>query len=1078
MIDQQQPPPASLPDAWFRHIAEQADDLFYVYRFDPPRFVYVSPTSTRMVGYTPEEHYADPRLGLKIVHPDDLQALQAWRRLTPGEVARAEVRWQHRDGRIIWTEQRHSIVSDDGGVSLLVGVARDITEQKDRARTLSRHARFYKALSEITQAIVRGADEHHLLALLCRSAVHHGGLVSAWIGIVDPETQLVRAVMGDGIGHEHARHVVISVDESHPHGQGPTGIAIRTGRPAVAHDVLADPRLAPWRPLAERMGVRSALAIPLTRGGAAIGTLNLYAREPGYFDDELVALLFELALDVSAALDGFDRERRRQRTETALRDSERRYRQLFDLSPQPMWVFDSGTLQFLAVNRAAVARYGYSEAEFLSLTIRDIRPPEDIPELEETLAKPGEVRRSGVRRHLTKGGEVLDVDVTSQAIRFGGRDARLVLSHDVTAQRRAERELRDSEHKFRTLFETSTDAVFLADPGGRVIDCNRQACTLFGLSREQLLGVCADRVVPERQPDGTLSREKVGRLFAHALAGERVDAEFRYIGRGGGEFDAEVRMQRVDLGGQPFVQIILDDITEKKRADDRRREEALRYKTLMQASFDGIHILDETGRLVEANDRFYQMLGWDPLAPPALHVSDWDARWTADELRRDLALDLEGAQTFETEHRRADGTVFPVEVSARGISLGGARVLYCAARDLSPRKAAEAERAALQRAFLQAQKMESVGRLAGGVAHDFNNLLTVIAGYASLLVEDASPDTMAHTRAREISRATERASELTRKLLIFSRRHPDEPKVIAIDDFLQQESPLVLRLIGEHIVVSTSLDAPKTHVRVDPSQLGQVLMNLVVNARDAMPEGGSLHLSTATVPVPSRGLKLPPGVRPGAYARLAVTDSGTGMTPEVIAHLFEPFFTTKEVGKGTGLGLATAYGIVQQAGGFIDVKSTPGVGTTMSVLLPVVPTMASAESDDPRSIVVGGHESVMLVEDEPAVRELTLTVLQRLGYEVAAAPHPEEALRIAREGRRFDLVVTDVVMPGMNGRRLVEELQRILSPFEVLYVSGFADTGVTGTDAAFADQAHFLAKPFSPASLARKVRELLDTRRR
>ncbi|MGE3191753.1 MAG: PAS domain S-box protein, partial [Vicinamibacterales bacterium] len=619
------------------------------------------------------------------------------------------------------------------------------------------------------------------------------------------------------------------------------------------------------------------------------------------------------------------------------------------------------------------------------------------------------------------------------------------------------------------------DAIFLLD-GDRIVECNPGTVELFGHSRDTILGRSPVAFSPAVQPDGERSAEKAARLIKAASEGEPQRFEWRHVQGNEREYDAEVTLNRVELANGSFVQAIVHDITDRKTSEARTAREALRYRTLMQAALDGIHILDRDGNLLEANDRFYALLGYDPDDAPRLNVADWDAQWGRDQLLDEIGQDLRTARVFETMHRRADGTTVPVEVSAIGVDLGNEQVLYCAARDISARKLAEEERASLQRSLLQAQKMESVGRLAGGVAHDFNNLLTVISGYASLLEADAERHPGMAAKAGEIVRATNRASELTRKLLIFSRRHPDEPKVIAIDDFLRQEARMVPRLIGEHITVVPSPGAEGVRVRIDPAQLAQVLMNLVVNARDAMPEGGTLTLRTRRLQLGDEQAARHPGARPGEHVCLSVDDTGTGMSADVQAHLFEPFFTTKEVGRGTGLGLATAYGIVKQAGGFIDVESEPGRGTSMQVVLPATDHAGEHERAEQAPQIVGGRERVLVVEDEATVRELTRTCLERLGYSVIATGSPVEALSLAHAGAVFDLVVSDVVMPGMNGHRLVQELRALRSGFEVLFVSGFADTGVAGTTDVTIDPKRFLPKPFSPAALGHRVRSLLDQR--
>jgi two-component system cell cycle sensor histidine kinase/response regulator CckA len=397
-------------------------------------------------------------------------------------------------------------------------------------------------------------------------------------------------------------------------------------------------------------------------------------------------------------------------------------------------------------------------------------------------------------------------------------------------------------------------------------------------------------------------------------------------------------------------------------------------------------------------------------------------------------------------------------------------------REIGRQRAELADTPSVERTTQQAQKLESVGRLAGGVAHDFNNLLTVICGYASLISEDS--ETSPHVRARvdEILRASARAKELTDKLLILSRRHPNEPRPIDVDDFVRQEARMMPRLIGEHITIVLRLGTAASFVRIDPAQLTQILLNLVLNARDVMPDGGTLTLATSLETVDAPRPTFQSGSHPGEYVRISVGDTGPGIDRDAQAHLFEPFFTTKAPGKGTGLGLATVFGLVQQAGGFLEVETGHGSGTTMTVFLPQAPSGVATESPGIADHIRGGDEVILVVEDDPSVRMMTCTVLAGFGYRIVQSDGPQGALQLMRDGLRPDLIVTDVVMPAMNGRRMIGELQRLASDFEVLYASGFADAGLPGTTELHAEPARFLGKPFTPAALASKVRDLLDAR--
>jgi signal transduction histidine kinase len=387
------------------------------------------------------------------------------------------------------------------------------------------------------------------------------------------------------------------------------------------------------------------------------------------------------------------------------------------------------------------------------------------------------------------------------------------------------------------------------------------------------------------------------------------------------------------------------------------------------------------------------------------------------------------------------------------------------------------ERKTLEARLLHSQKMESIGRLAGGVAHDFNNLLTAINGYASLALEALPTNTLISNDLVEIQKAARSATNLTRQLLTFARKQIIEPHVLNLNDLMFELDNLLRRLIGEHIELVLSTATDLWHVKADPGQIEQVLVNLAVNARDAMPDGGQLMIETANVVLERTNAYPHANPAPGAYVMLTVSDTGTGMTPEVQAHLFEPFFTTKEPGKGTGLGLATCYGIIAQHSGYISVASEARQGTTVRIYLPQVESMVEPRArrddiqDQPR-----GTETLLLVEDEPAVRELAARVLREHGYAVLEATGGVEALAILQQHNemRPELVLTDLVMPRMSGKTLVEQLLAVYPRIKVLFMSGYTDGGIVHHNHLDSGVA-FLQKPFTPAALIHKVREVLDT---
>ena len=519
---------------------------------------------------------------------------------------------------------------------------------------------------------------------------------------------------------------------------------------------------------------------------------------------------------------------------------------------------------------------------------------------------------------------------------------------------------------------------------------------------------------------------------------------------------------------------ITQDSTETKKAAQALAESEARQRTILESSLDAVITFDENGCIQELNPAAERMLGYSgrdgaPRRWFAL-VASRPAPPAEPKGKKDRALGAYGyllGKRVEMTARRADGTEFPAELTVSRISLQGQEAYALWMRDLTERRRLETQ-------LWQAQKMEAVGRLAGGIAHDFNNLVTVISGYSDLLLMSLPKESSLRRHAEEVKKAGDRAASLTRQLLAFSRRQVLAPQVLDLNAVISNVDKMVRRLIGEDIDLLNVLYPGVWPVKADPGQIEQVLVNLAVNARDAMPEGGKLTIETANVTIsPVQGNRYEPAMPPGNYVMLAVSDTGIGMDRETESHIFEPFFTTKEEGKGTGLGLATAYGIVKQSGGYIWVYSEPEHGTTFKVYLPraqEVPVEVFVPGTELRPM--GGTETILVAEDEIAVRSLVRSVLESSGYTVLDAESGDEALRIARAQRgRIDLLLTDVIMPRMSGRELAEEVQALEGGIRVIYMSGYTEKAIVHHGILDAG-AVLLQKPFSPDDLVRKVREV------
>ena len=584
-------------------------------------------------------------------------------------------------------------------------------------------------------------------------------------------------------------------------------------------------------------------------------------------------------------------------------------------------------------------------------------------------------------------------------------------------------------------------------------------------------------------------------LHALRLTRERgVDIPFIIVSGSIGESLAVEAMQqgaadyllkdRLARLGQAVVQVLEQRRlrSEKLQAEQALRESAALNAAVLRSLSAEIAVLDEAGVILQVNEaweRFAREYGGDDmlrLGPGANYLeacrrgagrfSEPDSRKVLHGLRAILS----GAQPHFTLEYAGRSEPTPRWYALQATALVGRHGVVVAHEDITVRKQLEAQ-------SNTAQRMESVGRLAGGVAHDFNNLLTAIGGYAEMAIEGLPPGHAALSDLDELRNTVRRAATLTRQLLAFARRQVVEPQVLNLNTLILDTDKLLRRVIGEHIELNTALGSDLGYVRADPGQIEQVLVNVVVNARDAMLHGGTITIATARVAVGAGDAQQHPGVAPGEYVLLTVVDTGVGMDEQVREHIFEPFFSTKEAGHGTGLGMATSYGIVKQSGGYIGIDSAAGHGTTIKIYLPRVdeaPTLQERPATE-LSSALRGSETILLAEDEPAVRTVALRILSAHGYRVFVAVYGQDALDVARnpQAPQIDLLVTDVVMPKLDGKALADELQVIYPHIKVLFISGYTDNLVLPSSAA-GRPFGLLQKPFSSHQLVQKVREMLD----
>ncbi|MBS1793421.1 MAG: PAS domain S-box protein [Acidobacteria bacterium] len=813
----------------------------------------------------------------------------------------------------------------------------------------------------------------------------------------------------------------------------------------------------------------------------------------------------------------------RKKAETLLRESEERFRVLFHRSPVGKMIIAEGG-KIVDCNEAGLEMLGYTYDEITRMNIFDIdagMPKADVLGVEKKIFG-NENRLQFETKHRTKSGAIKNVLVAATNLNVAGKNCGFASFLDITEKKQSEEELAARERMISAVNNAAPNIIVLWDVrAGTILYINDRVRHLLGFTAEEMCAMSHEEIfglIPEEDLPKVWEFNK--RLL-RARDGEILSYETRFRSKAGETrvvSSRETVFERDAAGRVVKTLSVVEDVTEHKKAvlELERSEARLRklYRIVSDSNIDpkekirrllelgmrefGLEnallgeVAEQTYRVVESAARNgmlvpgfschlsetlcqYVLARNEMIAVEELGVSEW---------KEHSAYKLFGSEVFIGVPVQVSGKQYGTlcftgrDPRPTPFTSGDQEFLKLMAQWVSAELTRQTAEEALRHSeeqLVQAQKLESVGRLAGGIAHDFNNMLTAINGYSDLLLarmDDANP--LRHNVA-EIRKAGERSAALTQQLLAFSRKQILKPEILNVNQTVSEVGSLLQRLIGENILLVRVLDPDLKPIEVDPAKLSQVLVNLVVNARDAMPDGGTLAIETKNVHFDEDFAKKNGGERTGDFVMLAVTDTGVGMSEETLRQLFEPFFTTKDVGKGTGLGLATVYGFIKQSEGYITVDSEPGRGTTFKIFLPCVEIPDdNAGDDDAEERSKSGAETILLVEDEELVRNLGREILESGGYRVIEASGGEEALDICRRGDlRIDLLLTDVVMPEMNGRELWQKLAETSPQIKVLFTSGYTDdmvvrNGITN------EEANFLQKPFSIDTLMQKVREVLD----
>ncbi|PKN61329.1 MAG: hypothetical protein CVU57_29945 [Deltaproteobacteria bacterium HGW-Deltaproteobacteria-15] len=763
----------------------------------------------------------------------------------------------------------------------------------------------------------------------------------------------------------------------------------------------------------------------------------------------------------------------RRLSEKTLRASEEKYRILVENAGEAIFVAQEGMLKF--VNAKTSEMIGITGSDLTSRPFIEFIHPDDR---ELVLARHMK-RQQGLEapsrysfRIVTRAGVSRWVELNAVRIEWEGKPGTLNFLADITERKQTEEALLLSEERFRVAFQTSPDAINVNRMrDGLYVAVNEGFTFLTGFTWEDVKGktsleidIWADVAQRRKLVEGLRDRGKVTNL----------EASFRL--KDGSVKTGLMSARVILLENEPHILSVTRDIDEFKRTQTALKEADAGYRQLFENMSDIVFVHDEEGCLVSVNPAVSRVLKFNEEDLVGKCLKEFLADTHKEAFQPHLERSLIGPTEDTIGMVSGDGRTCWLEYSSTPFKSDDGRTYVSGmARDVTERIEAEEKLRLLQAQLLQAQKMESVGRLAGGVAHDFNNMLQAIIGNAEMAVMNAGENDPLQRHLQQILDSAQRSASVVRQLLAFARKQTASPKVLDLNDTVSAMLKMLQRLVGEDIDMIWIPGHKLWRVKIDPSQIDQILANLVVNARDAIAGAGKVTIETDNAMLDEVYCSAHKGVAPGEYVQLMVSDDGTGMTEEILEHLFEPFFTTKEPGRGTGLGLSTIYGIVKQNNGFVNVYSEPGEGTTFKIYLPrfattVMEAREKSEYQSPR----GGTETVLIVEDEESILDIGREILNRLGYTVLSARTPSHALRLAGEHTGdIQLLITDVVMPEMNGKELADRIVSIKPGLKCLYMSGYT-ANVIAHHGFLDEGVHFINKPFSLRDLAAKVREVLD----
>jgi len=1015
----------------------------------------------RILGIEPAQRHPDTDTLLRIVHPDDRKEFfETRKRFMSGEGLPGE--FEHRIVRVDNGEVRHvrerveARLDEHNRPAYLFGTLQDITEQHRTEEQVRIRARQQLVVSELGQMALKETDLFKVYDSAARRvtetlAVEYCGLLQRL-----PGRQAMKLVAGTGWREGAVGNTVIDTDARFQ-----AGHALRSDEPVIVDDLRTDARFES-PPLLREHGVISGLDVVIHGERSPWGVLGAHTARQRTFGPDDVSFVQSIANIIGEA-------NRRARTERALRRSENRTRKIIEHALDAVIAIDRHS-RITEWNPQAEAMFGWSREEIIGKPLHErVIPPRFRKAHLAGMQRFAETGRGTLldRRMelsaLHRDGHEFPVELTVSVLHMEGRENFSAFLRDISERKRAEAKIRESEERFRMVAKATADTIWDWNLQTDSVWWNEGLDTVFGYRPEDV-EPDSRSFLHRIHPDDI---EKATHLIRQArdTGGSDWSGEYRFRRANGTYADVAVRGYVMrDVNGTAVRMVGgMNDISTAKEREGRLEQQA----ALLDKAQDAIIVSDIDGHITFWNKGAERLYGWsaaEALGKPKRELLENEPRLFDAGMKQVMET---GEWAGSLEQKRRDGNTFTVEsvLSLVTDDEGKPNCVLCINTDIS-------ERLALEEQLRQSQRLEAVGQLTGGIAHDFNNLLTVILGNAELMVDQLPADSVLRRLAKMTRDAATRGADLTHGLLAFARRQTLEPRAVDVKTQVLGMKGLLMRAIAENIDIEISSKEGLWNAFVDPAQLESVILNLVLNARDAMPDGGRLTIETGNVRLDEEYATRHAEVAPGRYVLIAVSDTGTGIQPDVIDRVFDPFFTTKEQGKGTGLGLSMAYGFAKQSGGHIKIYSEPGQGTTVKLYLP-----RAGRPEDVAEVAAvperGDGEKVLVVEDDELVRTHAESQLEVFGYEVLSAANGPEALEILEREPDVDLLFTDVIMSGgMNGPELVQLAKRLRPKLKVLYTSGYTENAIVH-QGRLDKGVHLLQKPYRRNELAKKVRAAL-----